>query len=64
MVDEHPFHIHKHSSVVMFVGKQDQIPDEKKYNKINPIIRDTVTVPENGCLVIRFISNKGFSLLY
>jgi hypothetical protein len=54
----HPFHMHGHVFAVMFVGEKDQIPDESKYDKRNPVVRDSVTVPPNGYLVIRFIADN------
>ncbi|GES72658.1 multicopper oxidase [Rhizophagus clarus] len=54
----HPFHMHGHVFAVMFIGEKGELPDESKYDKKNPIIRDTVTVPGNGYLVIRFISDN------
>uniref|UniRef100_U9TE20 Plastocyanin-like domain-containing protein n=1 Tax=Rhizophagus irregularis (strain DAOM 181602 / DAOM 197198 / MUCL 43194) TaxID=747089 RepID=U9TE20_RHIID len=56
--DEHPFHMHGHVFGVMFVGEKNEYPDEKKYNKKNPVISDNVTVPGFGYLVIRFIADN------
>ncbi|PKC01889.1 hypothetical protein RhiirA5_298009 [Rhizophagus irregularis] len=56
--DEHPFHMHGHVFGVMFVGEKNEYPDEKKYDKKNPVIRDNVTVPGFGYLVIRFIADN------
>jgi FtsP/CotA-like multicopper oxidase with cupredoxin domain len=55
---DHPFHMHGHVFAVMFVGEKGQIPDKSKYDKRNPIIRDTVLIPGNGYLVIRFITDN------
>ncbi|CAB4430456.1 unnamed protein product [Rhizophagus irregularis] len=54
----HPFHLDGHVFAVMFVGEKGQFPDESEYNKRNPIVRDTVTIPGNGFLVIRFIADN------
>ncbi|RIA81566.1 multicopper oxidase, partial [Glomus cerebriforme] len=54
----HPFHMHGHLFAVIFIGEQGQIPDKSKYNTKNPIIRDTVSLPGNGFLVIRFIADN------
>ncbi|GBC00009.1 hypothetical protein RclHR1_03700016 [Rhizophagus clarus] len=55
---DHPFHMHGHSFAIMFVGEKGQLPNESKYDKRNPIVRDTVTIPGNGFLVIRFITDN------
>ncbi|EXX64174.1 uncharacterized protein OCT59_016060 [Rhizophagus irregularis] len=60
--DEHPFHMHGHVFGVMFVGEKNEYPDEKKYNKKNPVISDNVTVPGFGYLVIRFIADNPVEL--
>ncbi|CAI2187080.1 5042_t:CDS:2 [Funneliformis geosporum] len=54
----HTFHMHGHSFAVVFVGEKGDFPDPSKYNTKNPIVRDTVTVPEFGYLVIRFIADN------
>ncbi|CAB4427504.1 unnamed protein product [Rhizophagus irregularis] len=55
---DHPFHMHGHVFAIMFVGEKGDVPDESKYNKKNPVVRDTVTIPGNGFLVIRFITDN------
>ncbi|KAF9579389.1 hypothetical protein BGW38_004379 [Lunasporangiospora selenospora] len=51
---EHPFHLHGH--VFQVVGQGHGVYEEGKsvLNTINPLRRDTATVPKNGYTVIRF----------
>lgn len=54
---QHPFHIHGHSFYVICVGNISNI--------INPINRDTITVPENTTVVIRIVfDNPGIWLAH
>lgn len=63
----HPFHLHGYSFYVMAIGYNadidavlDRIPPPKR-----PTPKDTVTVPRNGFVVIRFrADNPGYWLLH
>ncbi|CAG8504009.1 16549_t:CDS:2 [Dentiscutata erythropus] len=49
----HPFHLHGHVFWVMKVS-DSRVTETFKY----PIMRDTTTIPGNGCAVIRFVANN------
>ncbi|KAF9397509.1 hypothetical protein BGX21_008793 [Mortierella sp. AD011] len=51
---EHPFHLHGHTFQVIAQGEGVYEEGKTPINTINPIRRDTATVPKNGFTVIRF----------
>ncbi|PKK64284.1 Cu-oxidase-domain-containing protein [Rhizophagus irregularis] len=55
---DHPFHMHGHVFAIMYVGEKGEVHDKSKYNKRNPVVRDTLTIPGNGFVVIRFITDN------
>lgn len=72
----HPFHLHGHSFYVVamqrvgsFVRLEDvEEMDRKgliKRNLVNPPLKDTVTVPDGGFTVVRFVAdNPGYWLFH
>jgi hypothetical protein len=59
----HPIHIHGHKFWVL--GSGEGYFKDSPLNLIDPIYRDTVDVPKNGWLVVRFKSdNPGVWLLH
>ncbi|KAF9898268.1 hypothetical protein BX616_004268 [Lobosporangium transversale] len=51
---EHPFHLHGHTFQVIAQGVGFYEEGKTPINAINPLRRDTATVPKNGFTVIRF----------
>lgn len=47
-LEQHPFHIHGHSFYVLGAN----------HNTINPVRRDTITIPKNSTVTIRLIFNN------
>ncbi|KAF9294496.1 hypothetical protein BGZ88_003808 [Linnemannia elongata] len=57
---EHPFHLHGHTFQVIAQGEGVYEEGKTPINSINPLRRDTATVPKNGFTVIRFkVDNPG-----
>ncbi|CAG8498985.1 2344_t:CDS:2 [Cetraspora pellucida] len=54
----HPFHLHGHVFWVLGIGQNGTSPDYKYLNLKNPIQRDTITVPAQGWVVLRFVSDN------
>ncbi|KAK7202939.1 hypothetical protein BZA70DRAFT_297467 [Myxozyma melibiosi] len=61
----HPFHLHGHDFWVLRsygerVAGEGRWREEyaEKYNTENPILRDTVTIPRRGHVVIRFVADN------
>jgi len=54
---EHPFHIHGHQFWVLGSGNGTHA-DKKKLNTVNPIKRDTSTIPAQGWTVFRFVPDN------
>ncbi|KAG9326772.1 hypothetical protein KVV02_008662 [Mortierella alpina] len=52
--DEHPFHLHGHVFQVVAQGVGFYEEGKTPVNAVNPLRRDTATVPRNGFTVIRF----------
>ncbi|KAG0365316.1 Cupredoxin [Gamsiella multidivaricata] len=52
--DEHPFHLHGHTFQVIAQGKGMYEEGKTPINAVNPLRRDTATVPRYGYTVIRF----------
>ncbi|KAF7820362.1 laccase-15-like [Senna tora] len=53
---EHPIHLHGHSFYVVGwgFGKFDEDKDPFKYNLVDPPYQNTITIPKNGWVSIRF----------
>lgn len=53
---DHPMHLHGYSFYVVGIGRGnfDKNKDPKNYNLVDPPIRNTVNVPNNGWVTIRF----------
>ncbi|KAG0379965.1 hypothetical protein BGX24_010865 [Mortierella sp. AD032] len=57
---EHPFHLHGHTFQVIAQGLGVYEEGKTPINSINPLRRDTATVPKHGFTVIRFkVDNPG-----
>ncbi|CAL5323890.1 hypothetical protein CsSME_00002743 [Camellia sinensis var. sinensis] len=54
--ETHPWHLHGHNFWVMGygVGKYDMVNDPKKYNLVDPIMKNTVPVHPYGWTALRF----------
>ncbi|KAM1525325.1 hypothetical protein FF1_009803 [Malus domestica] len=59
-IENHPMHLHGFNFHVLAqgFGNYDPINDPKKFNFINPQIRNTIGVPVGGWAVIRFQANN------
>ncbi|CAG8453050.1 6648_t:CDS:2 [Diversispora eburnea] len=55
---EHPFHLHGHAFWILGWGKKDEKLEYDKLNTINPIQRDTTTMPADGWIVLRFVADN------
>ena len=58
----HPMHLHGHSFYVVGwgFGNFDENSDPLRYNLVDPPLQNTVSVPKNGWVAIRFeASNPG-----
>ncbi|CAI2167147.1 4172_t:CDS:10 [Funneliformis geosporum] len=51
---EHPFHMHGHQFWLLGIGNGTEV-DKSALNTINPIKRDTSTIPINGWSALRFV---------
>ncbi|GMJ12144.1 laccase 7 [Hibiscus trionum] len=58
--ENHPMHLHGFDFFILAQGFGNYNPktDRKKFNLINPQIRNTVAVPVGGWAVIRFVANN------
>ncbi|XVF76745.1 hypothetical protein PTKIN_Ptkin13bG0291100 [Pterospermum kingtungense] len=59
-VENHPMHIHGHNFHVLAQGFGNYNPatDRKKFNLVDPVMRNTIGVPVGGWAVIRFTANN------
>ncbi|CAK9319905.1 unnamed protein product [Citrullus colocynthis] len=59
-LENHPMHLHGFNFHVLAqgFGNYDPIHDPKKFNFVNPQIRNTIAVPVGGWAVIRFQANN------
>lgn len=59
-IENHPIHLHGFNFHVLAqgFGNYDPINDPKKFNLVNPQIRNTIGVPVGGWAVIRFTANN------
>lgn len=62
----HPWHSHGHSFWVLSEGKGIYNPDTDitKYNLINPVLRDTVTLQPLSWVAIRFLADNPGAWLF
>ncbi|KAF9183243.1 hypothetical protein BGZ51_004165 [Haplosporangium sp. Z 767] len=51
---EHPFHLHGHVFQVVAQGEGVYVEGKTPINAVNPLRRDTATVPRHGFTVVRF----------
>ncbi|KAF7112782.1 hypothetical protein RHSIM_RhsimUnG0193600 [Rhododendron simsii] len=58
--ETHPWHLHGHDFWVMGYGqgKFDINSDPKKYNLVNPIMKNTVSVQPYGWTALRFVADN------
>ncbi|KAF9607819.1 hypothetical protein IFM89_001567 [Coptis chinensis] len=58
--ETHPWHLHGHDFWVLGygIGKFDPINDPKKYNLVNPIMKNTVAVHPFGWTALRFVADN------
>ncbi|PIA48045.1 hypothetical protein AQUCO_01400555v1 [Aquilegia coerulea] len=58
--ETHPWHLHGHDFWVMGHGKGkfDPINDPKKYNLVDPIMKNTVSVQPYGWTALRFVADN------
>ncbi|UZO16266.1 uncharacterized protein OCT59_007655 [Rhizophagus irregularis] len=54
---DHPFHMHGHQFWVLGFGNGTHV-DKKSLNTVNPIKRDTSTIPASGWTVLRFVPDN------
>jgi len=59
-VENHPIHLHGFNFYVLAqgFGNYDAVNDPKKFNLVNPQMRNTIAVPVGGWAVIRFKANN------
>ncbi|CAB4284634.1 unnamed protein product [Prunus armeniaca] len=59
-IENHPIHLHGFNFHVLAqgFGNYDPVNDPKKFNLVNPQIRNTIGVPIGGWAVIRFTANN------
>ncbi|KAF8042239.1 hypothetical protein BT93_A0763 [Corymbia citriodora subsp. variegata] len=59
-VENHPMHLHGYNFHVVGqgFGNFDPVNDRKKFNLVNPVIRNTIGVPVGGWAAIRFQANN------
>lgn len=53
---DHPFHLHGYSPWMIGVGDSPYDPTNVTLNTVNPLSRDTVEIPANGWVRLRFIT--------
>ncbi|KAF8987472.1 hypothetical protein BGZ52_004371 [Haplosporangium bisporale] len=54
----HPFHLHGHTFSVLGWGNGTYIPGATPLELTNPLRRDTVTIPQKGWTVVRFMNDN------
>ncbi|GBC06236.1 hypothetical protein RclHR1_00670028 [Rhizophagus clarus] len=54
---DHPFHLHGHQFWVLGFGNGTHV-DKKSLNTVDPIKRDTSTIPASGWIVLRFVPDN------
>lgn len=65
-ISSHPIHLHGNSFQVIDMGTEEQLKSGKIKNaKHPPVIKDTVVLPRNGFVRVRFrATNPGYWLLH
>ncbi|KAF3789372.1 putative laccase-9 [Nymphaea thermarum] len=58
--EDHPLHLHGFSFYVVGsgFGNYDPVKDPLEYNLVDPPFKNTVSVPRNGWVALRFIANN------
>ena len=58
--EDHPLHLHGYTFYVVGMGRGNfnNETDPKWYNLVDPPERDTITVPKNGWVALRFLANN------
>ncbi|RCV39290.1 hypothetical protein SETIT_8G211500v2 [Setaria italica] len=58
--DSNPMHLHGHDMIVLAqgLGNYDPAKAVATYNLVNPLIKNTVLVPNLGWIAIRFVANN------
>ncbi|KAF8672972.1 hypothetical protein HU200_049040 [Digitaria exilis] len=58
--DSNPMHLHGHDMMVLAqgLGNYDLVKDVASYNLVNPVVKNTVLVPNRGWIAIRFVANN------
>ncbi|XP_078446928.1 laccase-7-like [Wolffia australiana] len=58
--ESHPIHLHGFNFFVLAqgFGNYDRARAEKRFNLVNPQVRNTIAVPVGGWAVIRFVANN------
>lgn len=56
--EQHPFHLHGHHFWMLGTGMGYFNASSATLNTVNPIYRDTVTIPQGGWAAIRFVADK------
>ncbi|KAF8684873.1 hypothetical protein HU200_044158 [Digitaria exilis] len=58
--DSNPMHLHGHNMMVVAqgLGNYDPVKDVPSYNLVNPVVKNTVLVPNRGWIAIRFVANN------
>ncbi|XP_062197660.1 laccase-15-like [Phragmites australis] len=58
--DSNPMHLHGHDMFVLAqgLGNYDASKDVARYNLVNPLVKNTVLVPNLGWAAIRFVANN------
>ncbi|GJE96101.1 multicopper oxidase [Phanerochaete sordida] len=55
---DHPFHLHGYRPWIVGVGSSTYTPANATLNTVNPLARDTVEIPANGWVVLRFVTDN------
>ncbi|XP_062183533.1 laccase-15-like [Phragmites australis] len=58
--DSNPMHLHGHDMFVLAqgLGNYDAAKDVARYNLVNPLVKNTVLVPNLGWLALRFVADN------
>jgi laccase len=58
--ESHPLHLHGYDFHVVGTGfgNYDAANDTAKYNLVDPVQRNTISVPTAGWVAIRFVANN------
>ncbi|KAJ7772242.1 multi-copper oxidase [Mycena metata] len=60
-INDHPFHLHGYSPWLLGVGEGQYDPATARLNTVNPLWRDTFTVPKRSWIAVRILAdNAGY----